>query len=92
MPTNENEIIRIIANLKSKKSEDLYGISMHLLKIIHCSILKPLTYLINECLEQGYFPDCLKIAKVIPLFKNGDSNNASNYRPISLLPVFFQSV
>lgn len=30
----------------------------------------------------------MKIAKVIPLFKNGDKHNFNNYRPISLLPQF----
>ncbi len=37
-------------------------------------------------LKTGIFPDKLKIAKVIPLFKKDDENLYTNYRPISLLP------
>ena len=36
----------------------------------------------------GIFPDCLKTAKVIPIFKKGDKNEINNYRPISVLSTF----
>ena len=47
--------------------------------------IKPLTYLINSSFESGTFPDELKLAKVIPIFKSGDKQGISNYRPISIL-------
>ena len=36
-------------------------------------------------LGTGVFPEKPKVAKVIPLFKNGDPILLTNYRPISLL-------
>ena len=51
-------------------------------------ILKPLTHAINLSLIMGYFPEQLKLAKVIPIFKGGDPDLLSNYRPVSVLPAF----
>ncbi|MBY0581213.1 MAG: endonuclease/exonuclease/phosphatase family protein, partial [Rickettsiales bacterium] len=52
-------------------------------------VMKDILYKIfNASIEQGSFPDSLKIAKVIPIFKTGDPTNITNYRPISVLPVF----
>ena len=42
---------------------------------------------INSSLSSGVVPNCMKIAKVIPLYKAKDQQIISNYRPISLLPV-----
>ena len=49
---------------------------------------KPLSPIINQLFTAGIFPDSLKIAKNIPTFKSGDSNELSNYRPISVLTSF----
>ena len=46
-----------------------------------------LVYLFNTSLETSQFPDSWKIARVSPIFKDGDKTEKSNYRPISVLPV-----
>ena len=50
--------------------------------------ITPLTYLINSSIKQGIFPSELKIAKVFPIFKAGDEQLITNYRPISVLNFF----
>ena len=44
----------------------------------------------KESLEEAVFPEKIKIAKVIPVFKKSDKENIENYRPISILPVFYK--
>ncbi|KAK9891630.1 hypothetical protein WA026_015593 [Henosepilachna vigintioctopunctata] len=78
----------VVSSLRNSKSKDFYGLCVPLLKRNVNSIIYPLTTLINQCLESGVFPDCLKVSKTIPLYKKGDPGNVGNYRPISLLPVF----
>ena len=56
------------------------------MKQISPIITKPLTVIINQCLRTGIFPENLKVAKIIPLFKKRDPSLIKNYRPISLLP------
>ena len=42
-----------------------------------------------QVLLSGYiFPDELKLAKVIPIYKSGSSMELNNYRPISVLNIF----
>ena len=77
---------KTISNLPTKHSCGFDGISAKLLKVIEPVILKSLTLLINQVLYSGIFPDKLKIAKVIPIFKKDDPSLFENYRPISLLP------
>ena len=62
-------------------------VSFNVIKNCFSELNMPLKYLFEVSLESGIFPDELKIARVIPLFKAGDLANISNYRPISVLPV-----
>ena len=83
--TNEQEIKKILENLKPKRSTGHDEISNEILKCCSPIIEKYLTTLFNKCIEARVFPETMKIAKVIPFFKNGDKNQPENYRPISLL-------
>ena len=46
---------------------------------------KPLADLINLSFNSGNFPNCIKTAKVIPVFKKGGQQNCNKYQSISLL-------
>ena len=43
--------------------------------------------LFNTSLETSIFPDIWKIARVAPIYKEGDKSEKTNYRPTSVLPV-----
>ena len=79
-------IMQLISKLKSKDTKGHDLISNNLLKAIKHEIVKPLTFIINQSLKTGTFPDRLKVARVRPLFKKGDNQLITNYRPISILP------
>ena len=51
-------------------------------------MLEQLCHIINLSFDKGCVPDQLKLANVVPIFKNGDAKLIANYRPISVLPVF----
>ena len=86
VPVVEQEVNKIIDELNSNTSCSYDGISTNLLKQIKPEIIKPLTKLINKTIQSGVFPDKLKIAKVIPIFKKDSQTVLNNYRPISILP------
>ena len=85
---SETDILKICRQLKPKLSSGTDFISNKLLKHIAPIIISPLHYLINLSLESGYIPRELKIAKIVPVFKDGDCHKYTNYRPISLLNSF----
>ena len=85
-PVNEQSIIKIIDRLKLKTSCGHDGISTKLLKSIKHEVSPAITIIMNQSINTGIFPDKLKFAKVIPIFKKGDKSLFENYRPISILP------
>ena len=51
------------------------------------SLINPITNLINMSIDSCYFPNRLKEAQVVPLFKKKDPLTKGNYRPVSILPI-----
>ena len=84
-PVIDTEVIDIARSFKNKNSKDCHDMSMSLLKQIFSSVVKPIVHICNMSLTTGVFPDSMKTAKVIPLFRAGDKKSFSNYRPISIL-------
>lgn len=81
------DIIPMLNDIKGK-STDEFGPNKSILKEIIFNIIDPLTILYSRFLNECVFPECLKRATVIPIFKKGDKTNPNNYRPISILPIF----
>ena len=87
-PTSAFEIRCIINQLNINKSCGSDGIEAKFI-ILASEVLFPvLAILFNACFDFGIFPTCLKTAKVVFVYKAGDINEVTNYRPISILSIF----
>ena len=82
---DEDEIKSIISSIDMCKSYGPNSIPTEFLHLLKDEISGPLSILFNLSFTTGTFPDSLKIAKTIPIFKKGSKLLVSNYRPISLL-------
>ena len=87
LPTDTEEVKKIILNLKSNKAAGDDNVRPSLIKRCCESLAGPITHIINLSLSSGVVPDKLKVAKVIPVFKKNDKQDPGNYRPISLLSI-----
>ena len=83
--TND-EVEKIVMSLITKYTSDCFEISVSVIQSLIFGILDTLTLLINKALKAQTFPECLKTAVVVPIFKSGNVCEANSYRPISLLP------
>ena len=86
--TSPDEIVSIAKGLRTTHSEGTDGIDPKIAKHSIETIKSPLAAIINCSLTTGVIPYSLKTAKVVPIFKSGDRQHISNYRPISVLPYF----
>ena len=83
-PCNSNELSKLINKLPNKLSSGYDDISNKLLKEIFPEISEPLLNIFNDSLAQGIFPDAMKQADVVPLYKSG-----SHHISIELQAHFF---
>nr|CAI5817711.1 unnamed protein product [Callosobruchus analis] len=88
-PVDSHEIFDIVKCLKNKRSSGEDEVSSIIIKKCIKYIEIPLVYIINNSLKYGVYPDQLKTAIIIPVYKkNGDLSSFNSFRPISLLSVF----
>ena len=82
-----DQVKKVILSLKNSKSCGLDNIDTYILKLVVDEILPAMTHVINLSIQQSIFPSTWKVAKVIPLFKKGDSLEPKNYRPVAILVI-----
>ena len=86
---DQEQVEKTIKSLKPKHNDMDNSISMKIIRECKDVLSHTLTLLLNESIEKNVFPEVLKIAEVVPLYKNkGSRKEATNYRPISLLDPF----
>ena len=76
--------------LKRNKIIGSDGLNSNIIMNVYNSTKVILFKIFKTSPEEAVFPEKLEIAKVIPVFKMDDKENAEKYRPISILPVFLK--
>ena len=84
--TSAFEVFKVINSLKNK-SCPVSSYPVKVLKYISDIISPILADIMNISFSTGTFPDLLKVARVVPVYKGGEKTDPNNYRPISILPI-----
>lgn len=84
--TTPSEILTILKTINQSSSSGYDSIPIKFFTRFANDIAPKLSKLINDSFKSGSFPNCLKVARVTPIYKNADKQNVTNYRPISVLP------
>lgn len=91
-PTNSDEIYRAFNTLRNSRSLDTDNIQIRPVKYTLEIICPVLEHIFNLVFLHGVFPARMQLARVSVVFKGGDKDVLSNYRPISILPVFSKAL
>ncbi len=82
-----NTIILTVKDLNATSSIGSDGIGIRFFRDALSVIIPFFTCIVNTSVVTGMFPEAWKHALVVPIHKNGDTENVSNYRPVSILPI-----
>ena len=85
-----HEILEEIKNICIRKATGYDEIAPKIVKWAAELFAPILLIIFNKCIELGYYPASMKIGKVSPIFKDGEKNGKTNYRPITVLTQFNQ--
>ena len=80
----------IIKDFNHNKAQGHDYISIRMIKLCGNSITFPLFKIFMTSLKTGVFPDSWKKGNIVPVHKKSSKEIVSNYRPISLLPIYYQ--
>ena len=84
----DDEIEEALRSLKPNKCPGFDNISSNVVNETSDIFFTPLKYVFNLLLQQGIFPENLKIARTSPIYNKDEEFLLKNYRPISVLLCF----
>lgn len=83
--TDEYEIHKLLSSLSDSVAAEQDNIPAKIFKLCRDSMCYPIAHICNMCISTGIYPKALKKSLICPIYKGGDRDRISNYRPISLL-------
>lgn len=91
MPSNltlvsDEEVEKFLMALSVSTATGVNSISSKFLKHAAEVISLPLAYIIHLSLKGITVPEDFKMARIVPMYKNGDKTYEGNYRLVSILP------
>ena len=85
---SKDDIPDIVKNLPSNKASISSDIPVSIINNFATCYCEKLASIFNDFLKENKFPNLIKVAEIIPVFKKLDSTSKDNYRPISALSNF----
>lgn len=79
-PFCEADAENVICNLNVNKASGIDEITPKLIKKVGNFLVSQLTYIFNLSIETYVFPEAMKIALTIPIYKSGTKESPTNYR------------
>ena len=83
----EDDVLRAISDIETTKGSGIDFLPTFILKDAFKCIILQISYIMNQSLITGIFPDSWAIASVTPIPKTGNLSSVKNWRPISILPL-----
>ena len=83
-PTNSNEVLPVTKELSNNKSIGPATVPSKFSKLFQTALSKPRSLIANLSFSTRNFPDNLKVANVIPIFKKDNRTICNNYHLISI--------
>ena len=85
---SQEEVDKIIKDLKNSKSCGVDNLDTYILKLTRKNIVPAVCHILNLSIQSKKFPTKWKIAKVVPLYKGkGSKYDPKSYRPVAIFPI-----
>jgi hypothetical protein len=81
------EVIQIVEDFRNTNSVGFDGLRISCLKKSIDIVARHIVRIVNQSFRQCKVPNCMKMARIVLLFKSGSPTDETNYRPIVILPL-----